>query len=117
MGNSSRPGSVVVREIEHEPFGVLGEQYVVRELVWNGITGRSYDLVRLVGDVVLTDESFDQYPTDAQLAEVLTDHGIDVELEMCKFCHSDILRATAHRHGSGWVGDSCCWDERLRATE
>lgn len=118
MGNSSPPGSGEVREIDHEPFQVLGEQYVVRELVWNGSADRSYDLVRLVGDIVLTeDESFDHYPTDAQLAAVLTDHGIDVELEICRFCSGTILRATAHRHGHGWVGNACCWDERLRATE
>lgn len=118
MGNNSRPGSVVVREIDHEPFEVLGVEYLVRELVWNGISGRSYELVRVADDIVLTeDESFDEYPTDAQIATVLTDQGVDVELETCRFCHGQVLRATAHRHGSSWVGDSCCWDERLRATE
>ena len=44
-------------------------QYLVRELVWNGISGRSYELVRVADDIVLTeDESFDEYPTDAQIA-------------------------------------------------
>jgi hypothetical protein len=118
MGNSSRPGSVVVREIDHEPFEVRGVQYLVRELIWNDIAGRSYELVRVTDDVVLTeDESFDEYLTDPQVAAVLADHGIDVELETCTFCHGEILRATAHLHGNAWVGDSCCWDERLRATQ
>lgn len=118
MGNGSRPGSRVVREIDHESFEIDGVKYVVRELVWNGIEGRSYDLYRVADDVVLTeDESFDAYPTDAEVAEVLAGHDVDVELEACKFCGGDVLRATAHRHGRGWVGDSCCWDERLRATE
>lgn len=118
MGNASRPGTVVVREIPHDPFTVDGERYFVQESVWNGTSGRSYDLVRCDGDEVLTpDESFDSYPTDAQIAAVLDDHGVDAELETCKFCGQPVLLATAHRHDNGWVGENCCWDERLRMTE
>ncbi|TLQ39464.1 hypothetical protein [Streptomyces marianii] len=74
MGNTSRTGTVVIREIDHDSFTVDAEQYLVRELVWNGITSRSYDLVRLRDDQVLTeDESFDSHPTDAQIAAVLED--------------------------------------------
>ncbi|WP_030570048.1 hypothetical protein [Streptomyces aureocirculatus] len=116
MGNASRPGSVVVREIDHDPFQVEGEQYLVRELVWNGTDGRSYDLVRRRDDKVLTEESFDRHPTDAQIAMALEDYGEEVELETCKFCRGKILLATAHLHDNGYVGDTCCWDERLRAT-
>ncbi|WP_091454763.1 hypothetical protein [Actinokineospora iranica] len=108
----------MVREIDHDSFEIDDVTYVIRELVWNGIDGRSYDLHRVADDVVLTeDKSFNAYPTNAQVAEVLTRHGVDVELEVCVFCEDDVLLATAHRHGRGWVGDSCCWDERLRATE
>ena len=35
----------------------------------------------------------------------------------CKFCGLLAPVATAHRHDGGWVGDDCCWDERLRSTE
>jgi hypothetical protein len=35
----------------------------------------------------------------------------------CKFCGADVLQAEAHRHQGEWVGDDCCWDERLRTTE
>lgn len=38
-------------------------------------------------------------------------------LVCCKFCHEMVAAATAHLHDGGWVGDACCWDERLRATE
>jgi hypothetical protein len=117
MGNSSRPGTVVVRTIPHAPFELLGVQYRVQESVWNDIEGRSFDLVRLEDEVELTDESFEAYPTEAQIAEVLEQHGIDVELERCKFCKDEVLLETAHRHDGGWVGESCCWDERLRMTE
>ncbi|MFC8021623.1 hypothetical protein [[Kitasatospora] papulosa] len=117
MGNTSKPGSVVVREIDHDPFEVDGEQYLVQELLWNGIDGRSYDLVRRRDGQILTeDESSDGYPTDAQIALVLEKHGVDVELETCKFCRKEILRATAHRHDNGWVGNACCWDDRLHMT-
>ncbi|MEV6133070.1 hypothetical protein AB0M05_40830 [Streptomyces violaceusniger] len=96
---------------------VDGERYCIRELHWNGISGRSFDLVRCSGDEVLTiNESFDNQPTDAQIAVVLEEHGIEVELGTCKFCQGKILLATAHRHDNGWVGDRCCWDERLRMT-
>ncbi|MET8816670.1 hypothetical protein ABZW47_32335 [Streptomyces sp. NPDC004549] len=107
---------MVVREIDHDPFEANGEQYFVRELVWNGIDGRSFDLVRSRDEEVLTEDgSLDSYPTDAEIVVVLEGHGIDVELETCKICRKDIFLATAHRHDSGWVG-SCCWDERLRMT-
>ena len=115
MGNMSRPGTVMIDEIDHPPFDVDGEQYFVRELVWNGISGRSFEVVRLSGDVVLTDESFDFSPAGAQIAAVLEGHGIDAELETCKMCRKEILLAAAQRHDSGWVG-SCCWDDRLRMT-
>lgn len=116
MGDTSRPGTIVVREIDHDAFEVNEKRYCIRELHWNGITGRSYDLVGVDHDECLTEDSFDEYPTDAQIAIVLEVHGIDAELEMCKFCRREILQATAHRHDNGWVGDSCCWDERLRMT-
>ncbi|MFI9771858.1 hypothetical protein ACIHJG_34090 [Streptomyces sp. NPDC052415] len=94
-----------------------GEQYLVRELLWNGIDGRSFDLVRGCDDQILTeDESFDRYPAEAQIALVLEKHGVIVELETCKLCREEILLATAHRHGNGWVGNACCWDDRLRMT-
>ncbi|GAA1236364.1 hypothetical protein GCM10009578_091920 [Streptomyces rhizosphaericus] len=115
MGNSSRPGTVVIREIGHDAFEVNGDRFRVIESVWNGIAGRSFDLVRCNGDEVLTDESFDTYPTDTQIAITFQEHGIEVSLEMCKMCQRDVLQITAHSHGTGWVG-SCCWDERLRMT-
>ncbi|KOU43626.1 hypothetical protein [Streptomyces sp. WM6378] len=105
MGNAARPGTVVVREIDHDPFAVDGEQYLVRELVWNGIDGRSYDLVRRRDDQVLTeDESFDSHPTDAQIAAVLEEHGLDAEPETCERRQKESLVATAHWHDNEWVG-------------
>ena len=35
----------------------------------------------------------------------------------CRFCRALVPKETAHRHQKAWVGDACCWDERLRSTE
>jgi len=35
----------------------------------------------------------------------------------CKLCKNLVPRETAHRHQGKWIGDDCCWDERLRTTE
>lgn len=35
----------------------------------------------------------------------------------CKFCGKQVPADTAHLHDGGWVGDECCWDERLRSSE
>ena len=35
----------------------------------------------------------------------------------CKFCHEQVAAVTAHWHDGDWVGDACCWDERLRSSE
>lgn len=35
----------------------------------------------------------------------------------CKLCSKQVDFKTAHLHQGAYVGDECCWDERLRATE
>lgn len=35
----------------------------------------------------------------------------------CKFCGKPAEASTAHLHDGQYVGDECCWDERLRTTE
>lgn len=35
----------------------------------------------------------------------------------CKFCERQVPANTAHAHQGAWVGDDCCWDERLVATQ
>jgi len=38
-------------------------------------------------------------------------------LVRCQFCRQMVPTDTAHLHGGDWVGDECCWDERLRSSE
>ena len=35
----------------------------------------------------------------------------------CTICGKDCAAATAHLHQGQWIGDECCWDDRLRASE
>jgi len=39
------------------------------------------------------------------------------ETVVCKFCHEHVPADTAHAHQGAWVGDKCCWEERLRSSE
>lgn len=41
----------------------------------------------------------------------------DEQTVMCKFCHQQVPMYSAHLHDGGYVGDECCWDERLRSSE
>lgn len=35
----------------------------------------------------------------------------------CKFCGKYVDANTAHLHCGEYIGDECCWDERLKTTE
>ena len=35
----------------------------------------------------------------------------------CSLCGEPCNIGTAHIHQDDWIGDECCWDERLRASE
>lgn len=42
---------------------------------------------------------------------------LDGDRVWCKFCGHQVSAVTAHLHQGEWVGDECCWDERLKMTE
>lgn len=35
----------------------------------------------------------------------------------CELCGNTVDAKTAHLHNGQYIGDDCCWDERLKATE
>jgi hypothetical protein len=35
----------------------------------------------------------------------------------CVLCGNDAAAEAAHLHQGQWIGDDCCWDERLKSTE
>jgi hypothetical protein len=41
----------------------------------------------------------------------------EVNMVTCSLCHAETPESTAHLHQGEWIGDSCCWDQRLRASE
>jgi hypothetical protein len=53
-----------------------------------------------------------------QVEEVSTGDRIVYQNQMkCDMCGQSILTNTAHLHQGKYIGDECCWDERLRTTE
>jgi hypothetical protein len=40
-----------------------------------------------------------------------------VDTVVCSVCFRDVPERTAHYHQHKWIGDLCCWDERLRSSE
>jgi hypothetical protein len=36
---------------------------------------------------------------------------------VCYLCGNTCAAGTAHLHQGKYIGDTCCWDERLRASE
>lgn len=76
MGNNSRPGSVVVLDVNHDPIEIDSVRYYVNELQWNGIEARSFDVHRHVDDACLTEstESFDHYPTEDEIRALVEDY-------------------------------------------
>lgn len=40
-----------------------------------------------------------------------------VETVKCCLCKEDVPAKTAHLHQGEYIGDECCWDERLRMSE
>lgn len=59
--------------------------------------------------------------TGCFLYNSMDDEGFDEEevdaVVVCRFCHKKVPAATAHLVQKGWVGDECCWDERLKSSE
>lgn len=35
----------------------------------------------------------------------------------CSLCDRPVSVNSAHLHQGKWIGDECCWDERLRSSE
>jgi hypothetical protein len=51
-----------------------------------------------------------------KIKEILEEAGVLIKTVPCKFCGREVPEKTAHLHEGAWVGDECCWDERLRTT-
>lgn len=56
-----------------------------------------------------------------EAVEVLEDAGkvtfAAAKAVVCSVCKNEALEEKAHLHQEEWIGDECCWDERLRSSE
>ena len=39
------------------------------------------------------------------------------EAVVCSLCGRDVPAKTAHLRQAVWIGDECCWDEKLRSSK
>jgi hypothetical protein len=63
-------------------------------------------------------EEFDEafYERDDELARLLEASAERISVR-CALCGRPCLARRVHQHQGTWIGDECCWDERLRVTE
>lgn len=106
MGSISSEQIVDTRVI----WGVTVE---IQRITWNNDPGLSFDII--ADGEMLTDESFDEFPTDEQVMSVLREHADT----FCAFCGRGIIGNEGHLIGAAGPGENpwCCdddWDERLR---
>lgn len=52
----------------------------------------------------------------AKVIQVI-ENGENHETVVCSICHKDCNSQNSHLHQGERIGDECCWDERLRASE
>lgn len=83
-----------------------------RNIVYQGDDGRK---ARLVHDTLVKAYTHIQGIVSSESTDDDEDEA-DGTVE-CSICHQSTNAMTAHRHQDRWIGDDCCWDERLRASE
>lgn len=77
--------------------GKCSRTYVIDSLEWSG-----NEIIRI------------QNPEGDTLECPISQLSPTVKCKRCKeLCNAD----QAHLHQGEWIGDECCWDERLRASE
>lgn len=72
--------------------------------------------VRALGRALVGSAKPHAASNDAPLHDPEWDSG-DEHSVMCCLCGELCDSRTAHLHRGRWIGNECCWDERLRATE
>jgi hypothetical protein len=89
----------------HVRVGVYSEDLTAGGVTVADLATMFHGDVRLTAAMILRALSRDNNPSSQPTAV------------LCKFCGQPCPIGDAHRHDGGWVGDACCWDERLRATD
>lgn len=79
------------------------------EFVWHELATDQAGYMQGEQGNVVFDERVDEHALD------FLDEYLDLDTVRCSLCHRLALAETAHLHHKAWVGDTCCWDERLRS--
>lgn len=92
---------------------IHGVTVEIQRITWRNDPGLSFDIIA-DGEMV-TDESFDEFPSDEQIMDTLREHASD----FCRFCGRGLIGNEGHLIGNAEPGTNpwCCdddWDERLR---
>lgn len=69
-------GKITSEDIVGEPV-VDGRPLQVQRITWAGTDGRSYDLIDPQTGACLTDVSFDEYPSEQQIRDVLATSEVE----------------------------------------
>lgn len=64
------------------------------------------------GGFLVDDTILSMYPNLDEVMEKL-----EAQMVECSICRERVPEKTAHNHQGEWIGDDCCWDERLRSSE
>lgn len=59
---------------------------------------------------------FQTMAAQEEIAEILMEAN-KLPAVRCNLCHKLAQTNTAHLHQNHYIGDECCWDEQLRASE
>ena len=80
--------------------------------------GQLLDLLEQVGEALWPDGNpgapWDPDTTDA-VAQLCM--SLKPAVVVCDLCGDDCAARKAHRHQGRYIGDECCWDDRLRSSE
>jgi hypothetical protein len=89
----------------------------IRKLATSIASGLNTEgLTELVVGLHLGEDSPLVNADDSILLEIANEQCLIEEVGVCKFCDEPV-GVDYHLHEKGFVGDDCCWDERLRSTE
>lgn len=85
-----------------------GHEVVAPSLTYNELKGVLADVAGFIDFVKFELGEDIDAPADAPE---------ETQTVKCKLCTRQVCSSTAHMHDGEWVGDNCCWDERLKSTE
>jgi hypothetical protein len=63
-----------------------------------------------------TEAAYEEIELQLNEKGIIISEGNDL-FTTCSICKEQCLSRFAHLHQGEWIGDGCCWDERLHSSE